>query len=75
MESGVPQSLALGPALFLLFVNDLYRDLSLTARLFADDTYCHRPVKVTNYQSDLQKDFHRLAVLEDMGNVPFHRIV
>ena len=37
MSSGVPQGLALGPLLFLIFVNDLTEQISFECRLFADD--------------------------------------
>ena len=39
IKSGVSQRSALGPILFLLYINDLPNALSSPSRLFADDTY------------------------------------
>ena len=38
MLAGVPYGLILGPLFFLIYVNDLTKDISSTAKLFAGDT-------------------------------------
>ena len=39
VTSGVPQGSVLGPLLFLAYVNDIWRNIVSTIRLFADDCF------------------------------------
>ena len=50
VEYGTPQGSCLGPLLFVLFTNDLYRNLSYcNAILFADDTTVYKGHRNLNY--------------------------
>ena len=43
-RSGVPQGNVLGPLLFLAYVNDIWRNMESTIRLFADDCVIYRKI-------------------------------
>ena len=72
VESGVPQGSVLGPTLFLLYINDLPRDLTSKARLFADDTACHLEIRTATDHCTLQQDLDKLAAWEERWSMKFH---
>ena len=45
VESGVPQGSVLGPLLFLVYINDLKRNIKSNVKFFADDTMLFSMVK------------------------------
>jgi len=46
VTSGVPQGCVFGPLLFLVYLNDIWRNIDLSIRLFADNCIVDR--KITN---------------------------
>ena len=59
--SGVPQGSVLGPLLFLAYVNDIWRNMESTIRLFADDCVIYRKIINNEDMEKVQKDLHRLG--------------
>ena len=45
VQSGVPQGSVLGPLLFLIYINDLERNINSNIKFFADDTMLYSIVK------------------------------
>lgn len=60
--SGIPQGTALGPLLFLVYINDLPQVTSegTTGRLFADDCLVYREIYSQQDHAILQRDLHAL---------------
>jgi hypothetical protein len=61
VTSGVPQGSVLGPLLFLAYVNDIWRNMESTVRLFADDCVIDRKIINNEDMEKLQKDLDRLG--------------
>ena len=61
VSSGVPQGSVLGPALFLLFINDIQDQIQSDMRLFADDTILYREIKDNSDHLILQRDLEVLS--------------
>ena len=64
ITSGVPQGSVLGPLLFLAYVNDIWRNIESTVRLFADDYVIYRKIINNEDMEKLQKDLYRLGEWE-----------
>ena len=63
VEYGTPQGSCLGPLLFLIFTNDLYRNLeNYHAILFADDTTVYKGHRNKNYlRWSIETDLNKLT--------------
>lgn len=63
MFSGVPQGSVLGPTLFLIYVNDIYRAMEpgITMRLFADDCVIYAPTNKTEDQVKLNQSLQNIG--------------
>jgi len=61
LTSGAPQGSVLGPLLFLAYVDDIWRNMESTIRLFADDCVIYRKIINNTDMEKLQKDLDRLG--------------
>jgi len=61
VTSGVPQGSVLWPLLFLVYVNDIWRNTESTIILFADDCVIYRKIINNADMENLQKDLDRLG--------------
>ena len=72
VTSGVPQGSVLGPALFLLYINDISDHLKSPIRLFADDSIIYREISSPADHAILQNDLTTLATWADTWLMSFN---
>ena len=72
--SGVPQGTVLGPLFFLIYINDIHKNLSpgTKVRLFADDSLLYREIADISDSQTLQNDLDTLQRWESRNKMEFH---
>ena len=72
--SGVPQGTVLGPLFFLVYINDISKNLTpgTKIRLFADDSLLYRTIRSSIDSQILQKDLNTLQHWEKLWKIEFH---
>jgi len=70
--SGVLQGSVLGPLLFLIFINDLDKDISSNMLKFADDTKIFKEVRNSTDCSRLQADLDKLVLWAQKWQTEFN---
>ena len=71
--SGVPQGTVLSSMLFLIYINDLPKNVTSTISLFADDSLLYIRIRTTGDHRILQEDLSRLETWErdwQMSSIP-----
>ena len=70
--SGTPQGTALGPHLFLLYINDIHEKVSSTVRLFADDCMLYRTIDSAEDEKILQQDLDYMVEWSNTWGMHFN---
>ena len=69
-KGGIPQGSVLGPTLFVLFINDMPKEVTNMCKLFADDAKISSNISISD--SSQKDDLGNLTKWSDRWNLPFN---
>ena len=74
VTSGVPQGSVLGPLLFIIYINDLPKNLQSGVYMFADDTKIYKihSNRSETFSNEIQNDLNALQLWSDNWLLRFH---
>ena len=72
ITSGIPQGSVLGPILFVLYINDLPKNIVSNVYMFADDTKVFKTITSPNDQHALHNDLDYLKSWSSKWLLRFH---
>ena len=72
VTSGVPQGSVLGPVLFLLYTNDIDRNIKFSICLFADNSIIYLKISSKTDPKILQTDLNQLQTWSDKWQMEFN---
>ena len=72
VTSGVPQGTVLGLLFFLVYINNIQRNISSKLRLFVDDSLLYRQITEPEDEDILQKDINKLSEWAKLWQMNFN---
>ena len=74
VKSGIPQGSVLGPLLFVIFINDMPKNLSSVCKMFADDAKIYKELDSTEDCNSLQHDLDVMSEWSNKWQLPFNKL-
>ena len=72
MTAGVPQGTILGPVMFLVYINDICKDINSFCKLYADDCVLYRPIRSYQDKLFLQNELNTIFKWSKKWNFNFN---